>query len=1037
VGAAKAGDLRLGGALAAAALAILLSLLTAAAFAGTGPGVKATIPSVVSAGGLIEVSGRVRGASPAAGLRIALAERSGRTWRVATRHRLAPSARFLLRWQAPTDAGLAVLRVELLKRGRVLAGSSRRTVRIVTPAVPASEPRSGATAPPPAAAQFEPLPPPPLPTETTLPGEKSVISDGGPLTISLGGLTIAAPAGAIAAGQTMWLSEGNPPSFAQGPPSLGVTYYLGTSQGEPSAPVQVTFTYAETALQPGSKPLILHGLEGFAAWFPEETTVDGAARTASATLDTFSPIQVADSAVYYGGLLTGNRTDLPDDCGGYEPSWITDVSLPYGEQQPLPVCVAQGSSESQLKLSIANNRGYAMLISIGGAAVDVDKSWFGDSLEQQFAVALAEALPADGPQMFVLAPGGHATLTFDKPPDQPASREVYIDPTPKAGSSAFAAIAWSLLATARDEIGEPAEAANCVIGSLGPVFVGGHSVGTGIDAIRHCGDVAAGFSGTARKAFKKLAYGLTVDDFFYKVQDLEFDVDFPASIGFTVLGTGLVDDDMHISPLDLGVLPAGQPTVQQLSAEGGAPPYEFHVSASSANAGAVPSWVTLTKSGLLTIDPPAGTQKLVKFGVYAFDADHRHNPFNREAVKFRVGTAGGVWAWGDGQEGELGTPTASSGPGPVPIDGLGEVVEVAGTAEAVYALRADGTVWAWGSNQYGELGNAPPGEGCDPDYPEWGFSGSCGNPTPTQVQGLTGIDQIAGGHYSGYALRDDGTVWSIFGGDGEHSQIASLSGVKEIAAGSGTGYALLADGTVRAWGEEGVGQLGIGYEVIGDILLLPGCPFYGPCYSSTPRQVVGLTEVTAIAAGASDGYALRADGTVWAWGDNRYNQVGQGGITTGYYETGCNCFYPSPVRVQGLSGVDAIAAGERTAFALGDGHVWAWGDNTWGALGNGTVATIGCSSGTGEFCDSGVPLQVPGLAEISEVAAGGGYGNQFNHVLALGLDGHVRAWGADDGGQTGESSRWSTNLPHLVEGLPSVASIGAGGATSYAVAAAP
>lgn len=33
-----------------------------------------------------------------------------------------------------------------------------------------------------------------------------------------------------------------------------------------------------------------------------------------------------------------------------------------------------------------------------------------------------------------------------------------------------------------------------------------------------------------------------------------------------------------------------------------------------------------------------------------------------------------------------------------------------------------------------------------------------------------------------------------------------------------------------------------------------------------PVAVVGLTNVTAVAAGASHSLALRNDGTVWAWG---------------------------------------------------------------------------------------------------------------------------------------------------------------------------
>ena len=52
---------------------------------------------------------------------------------------------------------------------------------------------------------------------------------------------------------------------------------------------------------------------------------------------------------------------------------------------------------------------------------------------------------------------------------------------------------------------------------------------------------------------------------------------------------------------------------------------------------------------------------------------------------------------------------------------------------------------------------------------------------------------------------------------------------------------MLSDGTVRAWGDNGFGELGNGTTT----------------NSSTPVPVSGLTGVTAIAGGFLNGYALR------------------------------------------------------------------------------------------------------------------------------------------------------------------------------------
>jgi hypothetical protein len=70
-------------------------------------------------------------------------------------------------------------------------------------------------------------------------------------------------------------------------------------------------------------------------------------------------------------------------------------------------------------------------------------------------------------------------------------------------------------------------------------------------------------------------------------------------------------------------------------------------------------------------------------------------------------------------------------------------------------------------------------------------------------------------------------------------------------------------------------------------VLVAACGFLGPTPPGTPTpsgyvwhwgygtllspaQVQPLSNVTAIAAGHSHNLALRADGTVWAWGDNSH-----------------------------------------------------------------------------------------------------------------------------------------------------------------------
>src|SRR5690242_1636142 len=75
--------------------------------------------------------------------------------------------------------------------------------------------------------------------------------------------------------------------------------------------------------------------------------------------------------------------------------------------------------------------------------------------------------------------------------------------------------------------------------------------------------------------------------------------------------------------------------------------------------------------------------------------------------------------------------------------------------------------------------------------------------------------------------------------------------------------------------------------------------------------------------------ALRADGTVRAWGWNNKGQLGDGSATQ----------QELPIQVPMLSGMVAIAAGGEHSLALHhSGMVRAWGANGFGQIGNDTAS---------------------------------------------------------------------------------------------------
>lgn len=240
------------------------------------------------------------------------------------------------------------------------------------------------------------------------------------------------------------------------------------------------------------------------------------------------------------------------------------------------------------------------------------------------------------------------------------------------------------------------------------------------------------------------------------------------------------------------------------------------------------------------------------------------------------------------------------------------------------ALKTDGTLWAWGSNVQGQLG-----------------TGQAGGTESKPVRVLTQVRYIsAGGAYS-LALKTDGTLW--------------------------------------AWGENCCGQLGIGKG--GGL----SDSFDAGVDQATPVKV--MDQVVSVSAGANHAVAVRSDGTLWAWGDNTWGQLGTGtsGGSSAQFDAGVDENRP----VQVLTGVSVAYAGSNRTMAIKtDGTLWAWGGSL---LGDGTAQ--------GRL----QPVQV--LTGVKMASLGS------SHTLAVKTDGTLWGWGSNFLGQMGKGS--ATDTPYL------------------------
>jgi uncharacterized repeat protein (TIGR03803 family) len=243
---------------------------------------------------------------------------------------------------------------------------------------------------------------------------------------------------------------------------------------------------------------------------------------------------------------------------------------------------------------------------------------------------------------------------------------------------------------------------------------------------------------------------------------------------------------------------------------------------------------------------------------------------------------------------------------------------------------------------------------------------------------------------TGLAMDGSGNLYgtTIWGGPGS-------SGTTQPGYGTIFELVRVPPACARAWGGNGAGA---------DGELGAGSPGTTLSSGATPTRVKAspggdaFTDVTQTASGYTHTLALRADGTIWAWGTNTSGELGNDTTTS----------TTLPVQVLNSSGtgplenVLMVAAGNHFSMAVvgtASGEtIYTWGANGSGQLGNGTTTSS--------------PLPVvaytAGANTILSIACGSA------HALAC-TNAGVYAWGDNTHGQLGVGSAGGTHYtPQLV-----------------------
>jgi alpha-tubulin suppressor-like RCC1 family protein len=205
----------------------------------------------------------------------------------------------------------------------------------------------------------------------------------------------------------------------------------------------------------------------------------------------------------------------------------------------------------------------------------------------------------------------------------------------------------------------------------------------------------------------------------------------------------------------------------------------------------------------------------------------------------------------------------------------------------------------------------------------------------------------------------------------------------QVATGGGHCIGIESDGRAYAWGLNRTNDLfPIGTGQLGDNSILD---------KSSPVLVVGGHSFIQVAAGTRHSLALKADGSVYAWGQNTNSQLGNNDPTSASKS--------SPVPVSGSHAFIQVAAGGNHSLALkADGSVYTWGYNSNGQLGDNSIVS------------KSTPVLVSGSHAFIQVAGG------LNYSLALKADGSVYAWGQNTNGQLGDNSITAKSSPVPVSG---------------------
>jgi alpha-tubulin suppressor-like RCC1 family protein len=458
-------------------------------------------------------------------------------------------------------------------------------------------------------------------------------------------------------------------------------------------------------------------------------------------------------------------------------------------------------------------------------------------------------------------------------------------------------------------------------------------------------------------------------------------------------------------------------------------------------------------------------------------------------------TNGTLWTWGSNWSGTLGDGTRNSNYTITQI-GTGTTWDkIFGNSFNVFAIKTDGSLWGWGSNWGFSINNttdnvlSPVQIGTNLDWKSissgaiftiglktsgslWSWGDNWGGflglnssqsnfSSPQRIGSLSNWTSISSGYETTLAINSNNQIWGwgmnsrgSLGFDpgvnriiNTPTQITTLNNIKEISTAYYSSIGIKTDGSLYSWGENSAGQLGngttdnnytgvrVGTDTNWDKVITTNTPNsfaiktdgslwawgnnldgelgigeFG--YISTPTQLFAATTTPTkpkIFASSNSSFQIKADGTLWAWGLNSSGQLGLGDKINRNYG----------IKVGNDSDWEMVSHSISFTIALKkDGSLWAWGQN-------GSNGYLGL--GNTNISESLVPVRIGTANDWKSVSAG------TNHTLALKSNGTLWAWGYNAYGSLGDGTSTPKNLPTQVGNSSDWESIASTTYSSYAI----